>query len=768
MRVTKTRSFKSTGNGGYKFNPRAPWAVLIYLAGDVEGIAASIQDDLKEILAVGVGRDLAIVVQHDGPGGASRHVLRADASGARPRVEQLGRCNSGSREVFADFLRWGLSVCPADRVALVLNGMSALAPAIHDEGFQGETPRSRVFTICRDDPAGGYLDVTDIGEVIGKVLREQKREQFELLAVDSCATQFLELAYELEGRVQVLLGSQGPVPGTGWDYTRVLRRWRQAVTDTGGRLDTTALAELLVGEIRACYRSAGVDPGTALSALDLRRLDEVARAADTFCIGLMQSLGEGLIWETRRLLMSVFDAHRDSLRGDAYDCGSFFILTAVAFDAMADEAYQGWLGTSIRRASLVELSRFTRAVILAIEPWIEGTVPEESLVRWVHDLEVHGVTGLTSAELRTLRVLIRPRLKWVLELLKAAEPEKTGGQFLSEIEKQVGDRLRLLGTNSRNAAQRVSAGHVAVGRDLIVESAIRDAFQLLTVERQRDLLRLRSIQETARRLAQQARQTASVLLGDAVAGESQSEGSAAAVATGNSRVGMILSVAGGDSAAGGWPRWSGVSLYRPPKLDELMNANYRRFAFHRRVHWAAMLGAANLIHDHPRALWRLVSSLLATGAAGTRRDLLRRLTGPDSVIWGLREQFRVMAPAPALTLSLERRRGLQTSGAPVSGPEASRENYLLRLESVSRGAVITEQLSRVQPQIMDRALQGLAELLRSEAVTGEMLRRLRAIGGVLGEDVFQALGGELEDERRQALEGAAGNTSTCSCRFRAS
>ncbi len=731
-----------------------PWTVLIYLAGDVEGMAAAIQKDLKEILAVGVGRSLAIAVQHDGPGGTTRHVVRADNSRGRPVVEKLGRLNSGSREVFADFLRWGLSACPADRVALVLKGMSALVPVMNDTEEEGEKLRCRVFTICRDDPAGGFLDVADIGEVIGQVLQEQKREQFELLAVDSGTTQFLELAYELEGRVQVLLGSQVPAPGTGWNYTRILRRWRQEVTEKGGRLDTTALAELLVGEIRACYRSVGLDPGTALSALDLRRLDEVARAADTFCIGLMQSLGEGLIWETRRLLMSVFDAHRDSQRGDAYDCGSFFILTSVAFDAMADEAYQGWLGTSIKRASPAEFSRFTRAMILAIEPWIYGTVPEEIFDRWVRGLEAHGVMGLSSAALRALRVSIRPRLKRVFELLRAARPEKAGGQFLEEIGRQVGDRLRLLRANSRNSEQRVWAGQVAIGRDLIVEQAIRDAFQLLTVERQRDLLRLRSIQETARRLAQQARQTASALLGDVVAGEGNGFGAAAAPS--NLRAGMILPVDRSDPAERGWPRWSGVSLYRPPKLDELMSASYRRFAFHHRVHWAAMLGAANLIHDHPRALWRLVSSLLATGAAGTRRDLLRRLTGPDSVIWGLREQFRVMAPAPALTLSLERRRGLQGGGAPMAGPEASRENYLLRLESVSRGAVITEQLSRVQPQVMDRALQGLAELLGSEAVTGEMLRRLRAIGGVLGEDVFQALGAELEDERRQALEGASG------------
>ena len=146
-----------------------------------------------------------------------------------------------------------------------------------------------------------------------------------------------------------------------------------------------------------------------------------------------------------------------------------------------------------------------------------------------------------------------------------------------------------------------------------------------------------------------------------------------------------------------------------------MNSGYQRFAFHRSVHWAALLGAANLIEHHPRALWRLVSSLLATGAAGTRRDVLRRLTGSDSVVWGLREQFRVMAPAPTLTLSLERR-DARRDGRQV-GAETPRENYLLRLESISRGAVVTEQESRVQPRVMDRALHELNELLKRDALT---------------------------------------------------
>jgi pimeloyl-ACP methyl ester carboxylesterase len=181
----------------------------------------------------------------------------------------------------------------------------------------------------------------------------------------------------------------------------------------------------------------------------------------------------------------------------------------------------------------------------------------------------------------------------------------------------------------------------------------------------------------------------------------------------------------------------------------MMNAGYTRFAFHHRVHWAALLGAANLIDQHPRALWRLVSSLLATGSAGTRRDVLRRLTGQDSVVWGLREQFQVMAPAPTMTLSLERRTRTIRQHA---GADTTRENYLLRLESVTRGAVITEQESRVQPDTMEQALAELNRLLQRDVMTTQSLGDLRSIGGLLGEDIFQALGSRLEDERRAVRE----------------
>ena len=273
--------------------------------------------------------------------------------------------------------------------------------------------------------------------------------------------------------------------------------------------------------------------------------------------------------------------------------------------------------------------------------------------------------------------------------------------------------------------------------DALVQFAVLQAFSLLPTERQFDLERMVDAIDGARRIAEQSKEAGLALLGN------------------REREGMVIALRSHPAPKERWPRWSGVSIYRPNRLDDLMRASYARFAFHRRVHWAALLGAANLIEDHPRALWRLVSSLLATGSGATRRDVLRRLTGADSVVWGLRDQFQVMTPAPTLTLSLERR-GMQLPAA--GAPPLAREHYLLRLEAVNRGAVVTEQESRVQPKLMDRALDELNTLLQEPAMTVGSLKKLQSIGGLLGEDIFQSLGRTLEDERLAIVADDTGIT----------
>ncbi len=692
-----------------KSKPEVQWTVLCYLAGDIVApLADQLQHDLQEILAAGASAKVSVAVQFDGHDGGLRYLLPQ-----KTPVERLGHVNSGAPAVLADFLRWGLSVCPGERVALVLGGLNALDPR-EEEVEQGRAA-SRVFTICRDDSCGGYMDVVDLGAVIREVLGERGRDHLEMLAVDSCHTQFLELAYELEGIVQVLLASQTTVPGSGWDYTKVLHTWRQTVETAREGPDAVTVARALLPAVVESYRTTSPVP-CVVSALDLRRLDDVARAFDTLCIGMLQVLGEGLIWQTRHLLLERFDSPAMKAQGDAYDCGSYFLLLGASLDYMADEATQGWLGTTLQRASGAAFRRFCEAVARRLEQ----ASAKDSV-----------------------------RMQLLIATLRSQDHIAKGKSLLAEVGHGITARLDLLAANAP-LNQRQIAAAAARECDKLLEEAIRAEFRLLPAERRFDFERLKDSVETARRLAKQSRQAAMTLLGSAIEADFDN----AAEKQNVSRAGFIIEVRSTAGELSGWPRWSGVSLYRPPKLDELMNASYQRFAFHQRVHWAAMLGAANLIEQHPRALWRLVSSLLATGAAGTRRDLLRRLTGNDSVVWGLRDQFRVMAPASTLTLSLEKRRRMFDDG---DGREdaGGRENYLLRLESATRGAVITEQRSRVQPKMMERALQELADVLSADAATADVLRRLRSIGGLLGEDVLQTLSRTLEEERQSALDGSA-------------
>jgi CHAT domain-containing protein/pimeloyl-ACP methyl ester carboxylesterase len=684
--------------------PRQPaWGLLVYLAGDTDEWAESLRDDLNEILTAGGSSDLRIVVQYDGASGAVRHVVSSGPF-CMPAVRDLGRVDSGSTAALLDFLQWGISVCDAERIALVLGSPLVVSPG----DAMRDPDRVSVFSLTHDAGSGNYLDVTDMAAVIREALKDSGRSQLDLLAIDSCRAQFLELAYELEDIVHVLIAPQTEIPAAGWDYVRILSTWKEQAA-LRQHASTRDVALALLKETSECYRLA--DKICSVSALDLQRLDDVANAFDTMCIGTLQAIGEGLIWETRELLLRVLagnaaqgdekpasaSASDDALdEGDqpVYDCGSFFAMWSAALTAMADESYQGWLGTTLRRSSGTRLDRFCEAVARRLEAALA--------------VDGHDVAN---------------RILFLIDALRASPRETLADLFLKDLGVGVRRRITLLepGTSPDLAKREADA---ADAREAIVKAAIQQSFHLLPRERQFDLQRMEEAADTARRLAAQSDAAIRALLGDA------------SIEMG----GLVIANRSMPVVDTGWPRWSGVSMYRPGQLDDLMNTAYTRFAFHRRVHWAALLGAANLIEKHPRALWRLVSSLLATGSAGTRRDVLRRLSGQDSVVWGLREQFQVMAPAPTLTLSLERR------------TEAPRENYILRLESVTRGAVITEQQSRVQPDTMQQALHELNRLLQSDVMTGQRLNDLRSIGGLLGEDIFQTLGSRLEDERRAVRE----------------
>jgi len=720
-------------------SPRVRWGILCYLAGDVTGDAEVIARNLRDLLAEGPSAEVALAIQYDGPRGVERYLLLPSAApgvaSALPVVESLGRLNSGSTQTFCEFLRWGLSVLNAERSALVIRSRAA-DPFVADAALTA-TP----FAICYDEPADACLDSAELGRAVTKVLREYERDQLDLLAGDVPHMQFLELAYEFQGRVHVLLSAQTVVPGEGWDYRRLLSCWKEQAAQP-----TEALAQRLVPALVAAYpapaRQEGA-PQSAISALDLRRLDDLSRVFDTLCVNTIQVLGEGLIWRARELLLMFFgDSRAEQRRHVSYDCGSFFVIYYVALEALQSRAAQRWLASALAQSASQGLTRFRQAMYRELS------------------------RSAPASERRTD----------LLQLL-ALQDARVVAQQAAALRKAIDDET----TQTIAALQRGEFHPSQLAQDQALErsvvAAIRRMSGALSEERRVDFERLEESKRSARRLALHAVQAAELLLGAAAPGFMRDDAArelelrharsrdaalpaarkagaevtaawAQPVVPTEPSPGLVLALATTlPQPANAWPRWSGASLYRPPKLDDLMLSSYNGFHFHARVHWSALLGTANLIEEHPRALWRLVSSLLATGGPATRRDLMQRLTGADSVVWGLRDQFRAMAPAPMLTLSLERRRRAQLHGA-----STAREEYLLRLDSDAGGAIVDEQRSRVQAETIDSALQALDVLLTSELPPRDADAQLRSIGGLLGEDVLQALGARLEAEHSAALQ----------------
>jgi hypothetical protein len=464
-------------NSSAASNPRAPaWALLVYLAGDNQWGHDALFRDLEEIWRTGSSSDLEIFVQYDGQeGAAGRYVVPLAALGPPSPEEPFERIDSGRTDTLLDFLRWGLLRSRAERVAFVLGSPYAMSPDKAERDPDGAT----IFSLAHDQGSGNYLEVPDLAGVIREALRDSNRRQIDLLAIDTCRVQFLELAYELEDIVGIVVAPQTEVPTQGWQYERVLKCWKKLAASTPQK-SAADVAVKIVGEIVESYRSAG----SSVSALDLQRLDDVALAFDTLCIATLQVMGEGLIWKARHLLLESLAAPQDI---PVYDCGSFFVLWEAVLDAMSDEAYQGWLATTLQRSVGRRLDRFCEALAGHLDGARRASAPGHET--------------------------LRERLSLIVDALRAADRKAGGDVLLNALDAGVKRRLGLLGPQG-TAAERDAAQKDAATRDAVVKTAVKKAIYLLSDERRFDFERMEDATESARRLADQSHRAKVALLGD--------------------------------------------------------------------------------------------------------------------------------------------------------------------------------------------------------------------------------------------------------------
>jgi hypothetical protein len=301
---------------------RTPWTVMVWMAGDndLEDFGTK---DLMEMKRVGSSDRVNVVAQFDSmrDDRTRRYHVRPASRLDEDVVEQLGETNTGDPAVATDFFTWAMTRYPADRfMAVIWNHGSGIdetdvyrrARARGTAVVRGTTAGERqverrlvrtamssryrrsLFSttvaqavtqrgIAYDDTARDFLDNVELKRVLTDVTGATGR-RLDVLGFDACLMNMLEVAYQLRGAADVMVGSEELEPGDGWPYDRVLGWIGQNAGSPGA-----ALGPVIVKEYVDSYQAGNLTQ----SALDLGRLGPVMEAVNQLGTALAKGIKAG-------------------------------------------------------------------------------------------------------------------------------------------------------------------------------------------------------------------------------------------------------------------------------------------------------------------------------------------------------------------------------------------------------------------------------------------------------------------------------------------
>jgi hypothetical protein len=276
------------------------------MAGD-NNLEGAGRDDLAEMKKVGSSAGVQVAVQFDTRAGTTRyHVER----GTLKSLGTFASTNTGSPKTLADFIRWGLKMYPADRVLLDVwnhgGGWENLPSNFDYRSIaRGARPRrvaklqrlsrslfrttpkkilsqpNEARAIAIDCGSHDYLDNQELRSAIASGMG--KGRKLDVLGMDACLMNMLEVAYELKDVANFQVGSEQTEPGQGWPYSPILKQLAAKPA-----MAPADLAKLIVAQYRKSYVSGGID--TTQSALDLSRISAAASAVDALAGALLADL----------------------------------------------------------------------------------------------------------------------------------------------------------------------------------------------------------------------------------------------------------------------------------------------------------------------------------------------------------------------------------------------------------------------------------------------------------------------------------------------
>lgn len=264
------------------------WTIFVYLCGsDLSDCAA---DDFYEMVEGSKDSRVRFVVLAGGslewPNdliGTSALEIYLIENGIPTQITQTDKYYyMNDPDTLYAFLSWGIANYPADKMGLVMWD--------HGGGCVTGVCIDRIYE--RDEDAGVIEDTSKynftmtlpmISDALSRVYDEMT-DQFEFIGYDACLMGTMESAFMLSSYARYMIASEELEPGLGWNYTAI----GQAIGATG-EIDGAGLGKIACESFFESCEADGRDANVTLSCIDLRLMDKLALAFDTFSIRLLNA-----------------------------------------------------------------------------------------------------------------------------------------------------------------------------------------------------------------------------------------------------------------------------------------------------------------------------------------------------------------------------------------------------------------------------------------------------------------------------------------------
>jgi len=214
------------GGGGEDPHARVSWNFLVYMDGDNNLEYAAI-DDFNEMEEIGSTGNVNILVLFDRKPGdddsngnwTDTRLFRVTKDSNTSLISSAvieapgltGELNMGDPQTLSTFINYCQTIYPADRTVLTLwNHGGGVYPKAATK------PPSKA--ICVDDTSSG--DELTLAEAASAL--SQANPKIDIVNMDACLMQMIEVAYEWKDDADYLVGSEANVPGDGNNYYSVI------------------------------------------------------------------------------------------------------------------------------------------------------------------------------------------------------------------------------------------------------------------------------------------------------------------------------------------------------------------------------------------------------------------------------------------------------------------------------------------------------------------------------------------------------------------